>query len=262
MQGGEMFFHIQKSRFSEEKTKFYIAELVLALDFLHQNKTVYRDLKPENILIDAAGHIKITDFGLSKILTEDEIAQTLCGTPQYLAPEILTKNYEYSVDWFSLGCVMYMMLFKRPVIKLPKGQSPSIEMYKKVLIPPKLNKPVVVSNEAINFLRALLQIEPKDRLGYDGVDKIKKHPFFKSIDWNLLEKRKVTPPFIPELNDEYDLRYFDKVFTNEPINNDVFGIDKNFKPESGSYTNFTYVTDSVGNELININEDEDEPNND
>ncbi len=102
MQGGEMFYHIYtQKRFTLDKTRFYAAELVLAIEFLHQNKMVYRDLKPENILMDENGHIKLTDFGLSKIFNDIEIAKTICGTPQYLAPEILTHKYEYSVDWFS-----------------------------------------------------------------------------------------------------------------------------------------------------------------
>ena len=113
MQGGEMFFHLHKEkRFSNEKTRFYIIELVLAIEFLHNNKMLYRDLKPENIMVDATGHIKLTDFGLSKkVKKQKEKAFTICGTPQYLAPEILSdEGYDNSVDWWSLGCVMYEML--------------------------------------------------------------------------------------------------------------------------------------------------------
>ena len=237
MQGGEMFFHIQKEKiFSEEKTRFYIAELVLALEFLHKNKMIYRDLKPENIMIDANGHIKITDFGLSKIFEEQEIAKTFCGTPQYLAPEVLTQKYEYSVDWFSLGCVMYMMLMGRPPLRIPKGKRPSFEYYKNIQYPNK-----GYSEDAINLMKSLLQVEPTIRLGYGdkGVENIKKHPFFRSINWEKLMKRQVKPPFIPKLKNEQDLTYFDKMFTNEPpVNND--SLDLRTSVERGNYSGFTY----------------------
>jgi len=107
MQGGDMFYHIHSNKkFEENRAKFYAIELILGLEFLHKNNMIYRDLKPENLLMDSKGHLKISDFGLSKILdSPDEKAYTLCGTPQYLAPEILkNKGYDKSVDWWSLGC--------------------------------------------------------------------------------------------------------------------------------------------------------------
>ena len=113
MQGGDMFYHLHfNKKFDEPRAKFYIIELILGLEFLHKNSMIYRDLKPENILMDSKGHIKISDFGLSKILDNpEEKAYTLCGTPQYLAPEILkNKGYDKSVDWWSLGCFLYEML--------------------------------------------------------------------------------------------------------------------------------------------------------
>ena len=116
MQGGDMFYHLHaQKKFDEEKSKFYAIELILGLEFLHKNNMIYRDLKPENILIDSRGHIKLTDFGLSKILEDEEDkAFTLCGTPQYLAPEVLLRQgYDKMVDWWSLGCVMYEMLVGR-----------------------------------------------------------------------------------------------------------------------------------------------------
>ena len=121
--------------FGNEKTKFYILELVLALEFLHKNNMVYRDLKPENILLDSKGHVKLTDFGLSKILEdEDDKAFTLCGTPQYLAPEVLLRQgYDKMVDWWSLGCVMYEMLVGRLPFAIKRGMKLSMKIYEKKL---------------------------------------------------------------------------------------------------------------------------------
>jgi len=134
MQGGEMFFHLHKERkFSNEKTKFYIVEIILAIEFLHKNKMLYRDLKPENIMVDSTGHIKLTDFGLSKMVKKTkEKAFTICGTPQYLAPEILSDDgYDNSVDWWSLGCVMYEMLTGSAPFRIPKGSYLTADLYKK-----------------------------------------------------------------------------------------------------------------------------------
>ena len=138
MQGGDMFFHMHDGQiviFSNDKTKFYMIELVLALESLHKNNMVYRDLKPENILLDSKGHVKLTDFGLSKILEdEDDKAFTLCGTPQYLAPEVLLRQgYDKSVDWWSLGCVMYEMLMGRLPFAIKRGVKLSMKIYEKNL---------------------------------------------------------------------------------------------------------------------------------
>ena len=134
MQGGDMFYHMHDGKiiiFNNDKTRFYVMELVLALEFLHKNNMVYRDLKPENILLDSKGHVKLTDFGLSKILEEeDDKAFTICGTPQYLAPEILNKKgYNKAVDWWSLGCVMYEMLTGKIPFPIKKGVKLNMKIY-------------------------------------------------------------------------------------------------------------------------------------
>ena len=259
MQGGEMFFHLHKEKkFSNEKTRFYIIELVLAIDFLHKNNMLYRDLKPENIMLDSNGHIKLTDFGLSKMVTKSkEKAFTICGTPQYLAPEILSDDgYDNSVDWWSLGCVMYEMLVGKAPFKIPKGSYLTADLYKK-----KITIPENVTPEAKDLISQLLVPNPKNRLGYgkDGAEKIKAHSYFEGIDWNDAWERKLEPPLIPQLKNETDLSYFDKMFTDEKIDgSNVSEIPSStMMSQTNDYKGFTYVTNSVSNELMNMKKIED-----
>jgi len=117
MKGGELFFHLRKNKmFSEEKSKFFCSEMILALEHLHKNDTIYRDLKPENILLDEYGHIKLADFGISKEgVSYGKLTNTFCGTPGYIAPEILNgTGHDKSVDWWSLGCLLHTLLLGRP----------------------------------------------------------------------------------------------------------------------------------------------------
>ena len=244
MQGGEMFFHLHKEKkFSNEKTRFYIIELVLAIDFLHKNNMLYRDLKPENIMLDSNGHIKLTDFGLSKMVTKSkEKAFTICGTPQYLAPEILSDDgYDNSVDWWSLGCVMYEMLVGKAPFKIPKGSYLTADLYKK-----KITIPENVTPEAKDLISQLLVPNPKNRLGYgkDGAEKIKAHSYFEGINWNDAWERKLEPPLIPQLKNETDLSYFDKMFTDEKIDgSNVSEIPSStMMSQTNDYKGFTYFT--------------------
>ena len=251
LQGGDLFFHLHEKRytvFPEIKARFYIMELVIALDFLHQNNMIYRDLKPENILLDSQGHVKLTDFGLSKIFeNEDDKAYTVCGTPQYLAPEILLrKGYDKAVDWWSLGCVLYEMLYCRLPFKFKKGQKINLSMYKE-----KITFDKKISEEAQDLIKKLLIFDPKLRLGSgaDGGEKIKSHNFFKNINWQDVWDRKLTPPFVPKLKNEQDLKYFDSSFTDESISS---LLDKNSLKErsfGSEYSGFSYIAPSVSKEL-------------
>ena len=253
MQGGDMFYHMHDKKgriFNNDRTKFYVMELVLALDSLHQKNMVYRDLKPENILLDAKGHIKLTDFGLSKILEyDDEKAFTICGTPQYLAPEILKKKgYNKAVDWWSLGCVMYEMLTGRIPFPIKKGVKLSLNAYENEVLFPNF-----VYNEAKDLIKKFLILDPNKRLGSGpkGTENIKKHPFFKGINWENVWERKIRPKFIPELKDDTDLKYFDAMFTDEPINGSSRTSVSREREQSNDFTGFSYVTGSVSNELAN-----------
>ena len=256
MQGGEMFFHLHKEkRFSNEKTRFYIIEIILAIEFLHKNKMLYRDLKPENIMVDSNGHIKLTDFGLSKMIKKTkEKAFTICGTPQYLAPEILSdEGYDNSVDWWSLGCVMYEMLVGKAPFRIPKGSYLSADLYKK-----KITIPEYVTEEAKDLISQLLVPNPKKRLGYgeDGAQKIKEHRYFEGINWEDAWNKKLTPPFIPVLKSETDLSYFDKMFTNEKIEGSKVSEVPSSIAGSSEYKGFTYVTNSVSTELMDMKKTE------
>jgi serum/glucocorticoid-regulated kinase 2 len=255
MQGGEMFFHLHREkRFSNEKTRFYVIEMILAIEFLHKNKMFYRDLKPENIMVDASGHIKLTDFGLSKMVKKHkDKAFTICGTPQYLAPEILSdEGYDGTVDWWSLGCVMFEMLSGKAPFRIPKGTYLSADLYKK-----KISLPDYVTPEAKDLVSQLLVTNPKKRLGYgtDGAKKIKEHPYFEGINWEDAWNRKLQPPFVPKLKGETDLSYFDKMFTDEKIDGSkVSEVPSSI--DNSEYKGFTFVTNSVTMELMEMKKTE------
>lgn len=218
--GGELFYHLSNSgRFKEDRARFYVAEIILALSYLHEEGIVYRDLKPENILIDAEGHVKLTDFGLSK----DDIdangrTSSLCGTTEYLAPEIIKdKDYSYSVDWYSLGIVLYEMLTGSNPFKM--GQNVEVSMVDQMnkILEHEWKIPKYISDDGKDICLKLLEKEPKNRICCDGngVQPIKDHPWFKDIDWELLKQRKVTPPFVPATKGKRDIGNIDDEFTRE-----------------------------------------------
>ena len=239
VQGGELFFHLHReTRFDDEKTRFYIAELILALNFLHKNKIIYRDIKPENILLDIYGHIKLTDFGLSRICIEkNEKAYTICGTPFYIAPEILKKKgYNHTVDWWSLGCLMYEMLNGKPLFNFYNSNI-DINEY---------NKPVKFTNnfseDAKDLINKLLNLDPEKRIGAGpkGFENLKNHKYFEEINWDDLEKKKIPAPFIPDLDSSTDLKYFDKRFTEEINITKESEELNNTNRTSDNYINFSY----------------------
>ncbi|KAI5813861.1 ribosomal protein S6 kinase [Pyronema omphalodes] len=218
MSGGELFWHLQKEgRFKEDRAKFYIAELILALEHLHNHDIVYRDLKPENILLDANGHIALCDFGLSKAnLAANATTNTFCGTTEYLAPEVLLDDQGYTkmVDFWSLGVLVFEMCC---------GWSPfyaedTQQMYKNIAFGKVRFPRDALSLEGRNFVKGLLNRNPKHRLGatYDAKE-LREHPFFADIDWAELQKKNVVPPFKPKLSSETDTSNFDPEFTNAPM---------------------------------------------
>lgn len=211
--GGELYHYLSEGgRFTEERARFYAAEIISALDYLHKRGIVYRDLKPENLILDAKGHIRITDFGLSKEGVEGDTITSICGTPEYLAPEILRKRpYGVAVDWWSMGTLLYEMIAGLPPFYDKNRQV----MYRKILEAP-MEPPPFMSPEALDICSKLLIREPTARLGYKGAEEIKAHPFFKSIDWAALDKMELTPPWTPAVRDAADTRNIATEFTNEP----------------------------------------------
>ncbi|XP_013764512.1 ribosomal protein S6 kinase alpha-6 [Pundamilia nyererei] len=213
LRGGDVFTRLSKEvMFTEEDVKFYLAELALALDHLHNLGIVYRDLKPENILLDEAGHIKLTDFGLSKESVDaDKKAYSFCGTVEYMAPEVVNRRgHTQSADWWSLGVLMFEMLTGT----LPfqgKDRNETMNMILKA----KLGMPQFLSLEAQSLLRMLFKRNPANRLGAgpDGVEEIKRHAFFSTIDWNKLYRRELQPPFKPAAGKPDDTFCFDPEFT-------------------------------------------------
>ncbi|TYZ67416.1 hypothetical protein PybrP1_003218 [[Pythium] brassicae (nom. inval.)] len=198
--------------------RFYAAELVLALEHLHRVKVAYRDLKPENILLEESGHLRVTDFGLSKLnVVSDRGAQTLAGSAEYLAPEVYSMSkYGYAVDWWSLGVFIFEMI---------TGVHPFLDdnrevMVKKIMTPGVMQQimPPEMPSDAASLLFGLLTFNPQDRLGSrGGAEEIRAHPFFESISWDKLLRRELTPPWKPVVKDELDVGNFDAEFTSEPV---------------------------------------------
>ncbi|XP_066228957.1 ribosomal protein S6 kinase alpha-2 isoform X2 [Saccopteryx leptura] len=213
LRGGDLFTRLSKEvMFTEEDVKFYLAELALALDHLHSLGIIYRDLKPENILLDEEGHIKITDFGLSKeAIDHDKRAYSFCGTVEYMAPEVVNRRgHTQSADWWSFGVLMFEMLTG----SLPfQGKDRKETMA--LILKAKLGMPQFLSAEAQSLLRALFKRNPCNRLGAgsDGVEEIKRHPFFVTIDWNKLYRKEIKPPFKPAVGRPEDTFHFDPEFT-------------------------------------------------
>ena len=282
----------------EQEAKFYAAEIVLAIESVHKLDCIHRDLKPDNVLIDADGHIKLSDFGLSKKLDlklidnhlQNELknfgnnnnsnnirgnknmsyaqqfsqfksmkskkrrafAFSTVGTPDYIAPEVIRqKGYGQEIDWWSLGVIMFEMMIGYP----PFFSESSTETCKKILdwrntlnIRPEAN----ISKEAEDILRKLIS-DPETRLGTNGADEIKSHPFFKGIDWNHI-KETLIPPFIPELKNNYDTKYFDEFEEDEPfypINNDN-SKGKKYQKKDMCFVDFTYNRENDNNYRNNM----------
>lgn len=222
VRGGELFSHLrQAQRFTEERAKFYTIQVALAIGHLHKQHIIYRDLKPENILMDENGYLCVTDFGLAKVLEGGAMAYSFCGTPDYLAPEILNeKGHSFPVDWWALGILTYEMIVGFPPFYT--GNKNNSKMYqliksKPVYFPDPQRHNIHMSDDCKDFITKLLSKDPKERLGTNnGVDEIAHHPWFADIDIDKLLKCKIAPPFKPECSaDPLDVSHFDEMFTAE-----------------------------------------------
>ncbi|KAK6626178.1 hypothetical protein RUM43_006484 [Polyplax serrata] len=215
LNGGDLMFHIQKSgRFDESRARFYAAEIISGLRFLHKKGIVYRDLKLDNILLDFDGHIRIADFGMCKLqIYLDRTADTFCGTPDYMAPEIIKGlKYNQCVDWWSFGVLLFEMLSGRS----PFSGCDEDELFWSICNEtPKY--PKFLTYEAQSILSSLLLKDPAKRLGMPDspAGEICEHAFFRNIHWQRLERRELEPPFKPKMSHPLDVQYFDKTFTKE-----------------------------------------------
>uniref|UniRef100_A0A8C1UUV6 protein kinase C n=1 Tax=Cyprinus carpio TaxID=7962 RepID=A0A8C1UUV6_CYPCA len=241
--GGDLMMHIHADVFTEPRAVFYAACVVLGLQFLHDNKIVYRDLKLDNLLLDTEGYVKIADFGLCKEgMGFGDRTSTFCGTPEFLAPEVLTDtSYTRAVDWWGLGVLIYEML----VGESPFPGDDEEEVFDSI-VNDEVRYPRFLSSEAIGIMRRLLRRNPERRLGSSEKDAedVKKQPFFRTMDWEALLLRKLPPPFLPTIGNKEDVSNFDEEFTTEapaltpPREPRVLS-----RKDQDSFRDFDYVSD-------------------
>uniref|UniRef100_A0A8C9WB54 protein kinase C n=1 Tax=Scleropages formosus TaxID=113540 RepID=A0A8C9WB54_SCLFO len=237
LNGGDLMFHIQeKGRFDLTRATFYSAEIICGLQFLHSKGIIYRDLKLDNVMLDRDGHIKIADFGMCKEnVFGDNRATTFCGTPDYIAPEILLgQKYSFSVDWWSFGVLLYEMLI---------GQSPfhgddEDELFESIRMDTP-HYPRWITKESKDLLEKLFERDSTRRLGVVG--NIRAHSFFKTINWSVLERREVEPPFKPKVKAPNDCSNFDREFLNEKPR--LSHSDKTFidSMDQTAFTGFSFI---------------------
>ena len=217
VRGGELFQHLKTEKyFPEEKVKFYAASIGLALDYLHSKSIIYRDLKPENILIGEDGYLELIDFGMAKILKNGEKATSFCGTPEYLAPEIITgEGHNKAADWWSYGILIFEML-----CGIPPFYNENVEKMYDLITQSELKFPKKLNlSDTVKDLISKLLIKNQDkRLGsQNGFDDIRSHPFFSNFDFQALLAKKLTSPYIPVLKNNLDVGNFDNQFTSEDV---------------------------------------------
>ena len=265
--GGDfMNLLIEKDKLTEEEARFYIAELILAVDSIHKLDCIHRDIKPDNILIDKNGHIKLSDFGLAKVsdklyeqnsvkdenfnpkkMTHKKLYSCV-GTAYYVAPEVLNKKgYGQEIDWWSVGVIFFEMLVGYAPFCAQETQEVCFKILnweKYLQIPPEIK----LSNEANDLIKRMIS-DPNKRLGKNGADEIKAHPFFKGVDWEHIRET-MKPPFVPEIKNDYDTKYFETFEIEEPFYPPIRKIPKR---KDFEYLGFTYKKeDDLDNVITNM----------
>ena len=206
--GGDLRYHIAHRRtFSESETKFFISNMILALEYIHSKNIIHRDIKPENLVLESNGYLRITDFGVAKINEEDNSSET-SGTPGYMAPEvILVLNHSFPSDFFALGVIGYeFMLGYRPYLGRSRKEIKELIINKQAKLREE-DLPEEWSLNSMDFINKLLRRKVDKRLGFKGIDELKKHPWMEEIDWEKLTMKKITPPYIPSNRENYDKNY-------------------------------------------------------
>ncbi|KAJ5573975.1 uncharacterized protein N7459_008402 [Penicillium hispanicum] len=229
--GGEIFTYLRRSRrFNEETSRFYAAEITMTIEFLHDiHGVAYRDLKPENILLDADGHIKLVDFGFAKQVGNRE-TYTLCGTPEYLAPEVIhNSGHGLAVDWWALGILIYEFLVGQP----PFWDSNPMRIYEQI-VEGRLRFPPNMPPAAQNIVSLLCKTNPTERLGYisGGSGRVKAHPFFQDIVWDDLFYHRVKGPIIPRVSHPADTANFEEYPDSDTRNQNIYTEDLKKKYEA------------------------------
>ena len=246
--GGDLRYHIAyKHIFSEEETKFFISNMILALDYIHSKNIIHRDIKPENLVLENSGYLRITDFGVAKINEKDNSSET-SGTPGYMAPEvILVLNHTFSSDFFALGVIGYeFMKGYRPYLGRTRNEIKQLIVNKQARI--KKNEiPENWSTTAVDFINKLLIRKANKRLGSGGINELKEHPWMKDINWDMLIQKKIKPPFIPEKTDNFDKNYCegDDEIGEETIERyQLYASSGNFADVFKNYTfcNLSYIS--------------------
>jgi len=211
--GGDLMLHIQRGQFGLKRSVFYAAEVCLALKYFHENGVIYRDLKLDNILLAMDGHIKIADYGLCKEnMYYGNTTGTFCGTPEFMAPEILLdKKYGRAVDWWAFGVLIYQMLLQQSPFR---GEDED-EIYDAILADEPLY-PIHMPRDSVSILQKLLTREPEHRLGSGPTDasEIMTQPFFKTVNWDDFQHKRVPPPYVPQIKNATDTSNFDSEFTS------------------------------------------------
>lgn len=200
LSGGDLRFNMNNHSFSEKESKFILSCILVGLEYIHDNKIVHRDIKPENIIIDKKGYAYITDFGISKYLSELYNVNADCsGTVGYIPPEVLSKKcFSYSIDYFPLGVILYEFIFGKKPFEGKTNNQITNEVLTKEIIIDKDNIPKGWSKESVDLVNMLLKKKPNERIGFeDGIKEIKKHNFFEEIDWNALLNKTLKPIYIP-----------------------------------------------------------------
>jgi len=260
--GGDLMFHMQKQRrLPEEHARFYSAEIILALHFLHDKGIIYRDLKLDNVLLDSEGHIKLTDYGMCKEgIRDGETTGTFCGTPNYIAPEILRgEEYDFSVDWWALGVLMFEMMAGRSpfdVMGIPDQTDTSTEEYLfQVILEKVIRIPRSLSHPASNVLKGFLNKNPQDRLGCNhenGFNDILVHKFFQSVNWEALVQKQINPPYRPKIDDEFGLDNFDPQFTEEPVQLTPVESSTILRIDQSEFEGFEYINPFMMSQEDNV----------